>query len=383
MTDNPQNSTRTDTDRLSAERRTRDDRGELAMSEENMRLLEILVLSADVRAKVTDILEADDLDYVVADGGDDDSATVSAPIPAESVEHVQRRLEGLDIHDELYTVVVDTEAVVSDRFETEAKYTTVSGLGYQGVSRSELHATATNLMPDLTIYTLLTAISAIVAAAGVLLNSLPVLVGSMVIAPLIGPIMAASVATIISDDAMAERSWKYQLVGLSVAGVSSILFSVLIRFTSLVAPGITATELLQLSSHTAPNLLLVVVALAAGFAGALSISTGGGIDLVGVMISAAIMPPIGVMGVAVAWGQPGVVVGSLAVVLVNLASVSLAAIVSLWYLGYHPESLQELRKARSTVMARVVGLVVIILSVSVVLAHVSGTGLPSPLGVLV
>jgi uncharacterized hydrophobic protein (TIGR00341 family) len=356
----------------------RPDRGELAMSEHDMRFVEVLVLTDTARRRVTALLAEGDIDFVLSEG--EDGARVSAPMPTGTVEHLQRRLEELEVHDGLYTVVIEPEAVVSDRFDADPDTGTHTTLGSRGVSGSELHAAATGLLPDLPIYALLTAISAVVATAGVLMNSLPVLVGSMVIAPLMGPIMAASVATIISDDRLFERSWKYQVAGLGVGLASAVGFATLARVTDVLGPDPHISELVAVSSHTAPSGLLVVVALAAGFAGALSLSTGGGIDLVGVMIAAAIMPPIGVVGVAVAWLQPGVVVGALAVVLANLASVSLSSIVSLWYLGYHPESLHELRRARGTMLVRALVLAVAVLVFAAVLTHVSGRGLPLEVG---
>ncbi len=349
--------------------------------EEDMRLVKVLVLTTETYEQVVDVLETFDLDYVVSDRTDgvDDSAVVQFPLPAETVEHVQGRFESLGIEDDVYTVVMDPEVVVSDRFEDrETLYHEVTGLGYQGISRSELRGQAGSLMPDLSIYTLLTAISAVVATAGVLLNSIGILVGSMVIAPLIGPIMAASVGTIVDDDPLFFTSVKYQLTGSGVGFGSAVAFASLVRVSSLVSPDFQISQLVRISSHSAPNLLLVVVAFGAGFAGALSLSTGGTIDLVGVMIAAAVMPPIGVAGVAVAWVQPVIVLGAITVVLVNLVSMTLAAILSLWYLGYHPESLTELRKARRTMLVRVVVLVAVLAILAATLAHVSGTELSLP-----
>ncbi len=354
------------------------------MARQDLRVVEVLTLDETAREEVIEILEDNDLDYVVTDDsdGDSESATITFPLPTRIVEHVQTSLEDLEVDDDLYTVVIDPEAVVSDRFgESDDPYHQVRGLGYQGISRSELIATATDLVPDRTIYLLMTGISAIVATAGVLLNSLSVLVGAMVIAPLIGPLMATSVATVLDEPDLYHRGIRHQLQGGAVALASAVGFATMVKFTDLVSGGFDVNELLKVSSHTAPNFLLVVVALGAGFAGALSLSTSGTIDLVGVMIAAAVMPPIGVVGVGVAWASPAAVVGGVTVVLVNVLSMTLAAIISLWYLGYHPESMADVRRARGTMLVRITVLSTLILVLAFVLSRVTSTGLHGVLNV--
>ena len=350
-----------------------------------MRLVEIMTFSEPARANVLDLLARKELDYVVSDHttGSDPTATVSLPLPAHAVEPIQHELSDLDVDDDLYTVVVDPEAVVSERFGgSSGLYSRVEGLGHQGISRSELRSQAADLIPDLVIYVLMTAISALVATAGVLLASPAVLVGSMVIAPLIGPPMATSVATVIDDRSLFRRSLKFQAYGTAVAVGCSIAFALLLRATNLVPAALDIGALLAVANHTSPTVLLIVVALSAGVAGAVSLSTNATTGLVGVMIAAAVIPPLGVMGVGIAWLRPVAVLGAGAVVLLNVLSIDLAAIVSLWYLGYHPESWSELRKVRSTMLRRVVVLAASIVVLAALLAHLANGGVAAFAGVI-
>lgn len=152
---------------------------------------------------------------------------ISCPLPASGVEPIRKELGELELSDQVYLVVMDPETVVPAETNEEDRYSQVEGLGYQGISRSELHSKASDLVPEFTIYTLMTAISAVIAAAGVLLESLAVLVGSMVIAPLIGPPMATSVATVIDDDELFARTVRYQAVGSAIGMVSATAFALL------------------------------------------------------------------------------------------------------------------------------------------------------------
>lgn len=71
----------------------------------------------------------------------------------------------------------------------------------------------------------MTAISAVVAVIGLLQNSAALVVGSMVIAPLIGPAMAAAVGTVIDDHELATRGIRLQIIGLGLAIVSAAVFT--------------------------------------------------------------------------------------------------------------------------------------------------------------
>lgn len=347
-----------------------------------MRLVEVITMTESTRADVLNVLSENDLDYTISDHTADPetSATISFPVPAHGVEPIQKQLDELDLGEDMYTVIVEPETVTSDRFgESDELYEQVEGLGHQGVSRSELHSDAADLTPDLVIYSLMTALSAVVATAGVMLRSTAVLVGAMVIAPLIGPPMATSVATVIDDRKLFVRSIRFQVIGVAVAVASATGFALLIKSTRFTPSSLDIAAVLELSNHTAPAFLLVVIALSAGFAGAISISTNATIGLVGVMISAAMIPPIGIVGIGIAWGRLVAVLGSTTVVLVNVLSINLAAIICLWYLGYHPQSWTDLRKARSTMLKRVIVLAALVVALVTFLTHLAA-GTLEPIG---
>jgi len=355
------------------------------MVRKDMRLVEILVLSADARERIVGLFEERDLDYVVTDDASDteSSAIIKLLLPVRAVETVQRRLADLDLSDDRYTVVVNTKTIVSGGFEeawiSDAEIESVSR---QRVARDELHSKAADLLPQFLIYVLMTAISATVATAGVLLDSLPVMVGAMVIAPLLGPSMATSAATVIYDESLFVESTKYQMTGLLVALASAVAFALFVKAFAVPSSAVNIQSSLATSNHTSPTFLLVAVALCAGMAGAVSLSTSGLTSLVGVMIAAAIMPPIGVVGVAIAWAHPTVVLGSSAVVLVNVFSINAAAIVCLWYLGYHPTDWRALRETRSRMLKRVLLLVALTVGLATFLANLDGNTLPLLTGVI-
>ena len=293
------------------------------------------------REAVVEALEAEGVDYVLTEetSGREYTAVASFPLPTAAVEPVLERLREAGLERDAATVVVDAETVVSDRFDRlAADYETDEATGDDRIAREELAARAREMAPETRTFTVLAVVSAVVATAGLLLDSPAVVVGSMVIAPLLGPAMAAAVGTVVDDEALFRRGLTLQVGGGVVAVVAATLFAVTLRATGVVptgAPEVFATS--EVAERLRPDLLALPVALGAGVAGALSLSAGVSAALVGVMIAAALVPPTAVVGIGVAWGRPAAVAGAGLLVVVNYLSINATALGTLWYRGYRPD----------------------------------------------
>jgi uncharacterized hydrophobic protein (TIGR00341 family) len=319
------------------------------------------------REAVLGVLDEEDVDYALSDetSGRDYTAVVTFPLPTAAVEPILDRLREVGIERNAYTVVIQAETVVSDRFETlEERYDADEDDAGNGdrIAREELVARADEMAPGVRAYVVMTAVSAIVATAGLLLDSPAVVVGSMVIAPLIGPAMAASVGTVVDDPELALRGIKLQVLGGAVAVGAAAAFALLIRTTNVVP--LSAGEVFaigEVRERLAPDVLSLVIALGAGAAGAVSLASGVSAALVGVMIAAALVPPTAVVGIGIAWGEPAAVFGSAVLVLVNLLAINLVALVVLWRYGYRPRLWFRESEARAATLKRVATLAVLLI----------------------
>ena len=326
------------------------------------------MVPAGKREAVLGVLDEEDVDYALSDetSGRDYTAVVTFPLPTSAVEPILDRLREVGIERNAYTVVIQAETVVSKRFEAlEERYESgddeESGNGNR-IAREELVARAGEMAPTVRPYVLMTAVSAIVATAGLLLDSPAVVVGSMVIAPLIGPAMAASVGTVVDDPELALRGVKLQALGGVVAVGAAAAFALLIRTTNVVP--LSAEEVFaigEVRERLAPGVLSLVIALGAGAAGAVSLASGVSSALVGVMIAAALVPPTAVVGIGIAWGEPATVLGSGVLVLVNILAINLVALVMLWRYGYRPRLWFREDEARATTLKRISVLAVVLL----------------------
>ncbi|CQH45158.1 DUF389 family protein [Halobacterium hubeiense] len=343
-----------------------------------MRLVQATVPTGK-REAVLDALDEEGIDYVVSDetSGRDYNAVVHFPIPTEGVEDALEALRSAGLSEDAYTVVLSAETVVSRHFDDlEDRYSEEEENGDK-IAREELVARAKELAPSRPTYVVMTLVSTIIATAGLLLDSPATVVGSMVIAPLLGPAMSASVGTVVDDEDLFRRGVYLQFVGVVLAVVGAAAFAFFVKYTNVVPPGLDVLTLSEVSERLRPDFLSLVVALGAGVAGVFSLMTGVSSALVGVAIAVALIPPAASVGIGIAWGVPALAVGSGVLVMVNVLSINLAALVVLWYSGYRPQRFFEVGQARSALLKRGAALAVAIVVLSAFLGGVTYTSYQS------
>ncbi|MBW4650211.1 MAG: TIGR00341 family protein [Kastovskya adunca ATA6-11-RM4] len=160
-------------------------------------------------------------------------------------------------------------------------------------------------------------LSTTIAAIGLLRSSEAVIIGAMVIAPLLKPNMALAVATTLGDMALALRTVKVGSVGIFVSLSLSILIG---RFFPI------NPDLPEIAFRTQVSLADVVLALASGIAGAISLTAGETSAIVGVMVSVALLPPLVTFGMLLGSGEWEIAGGAMLLVLTNLTCLNLASV---------------------------------------------------------
>jgi len=337
-----------------------------------VRLVQVVVPSGK-RGAVLDRLDEEDIDYVVTDetSSREYDAVVSFPLPPGAVEDVLSTLREAGVEEDAFTVVTAAETVVSEQFEALRDRYAADEEGDGRIAREELRARAEELVSSTRTYAALTVVSAVVATAGLLLDSPATVVGSMVIAPLVGPAMSAAVGSVVDDEDLFARGVRLQTLGIVLAIASAAVFALSVRYLRLIPPTLDPTGLGQVRERLSPDFLSLAVALGAGVAGAISLTTGVSTALVGVMIAVALVPPAATVGIGIAYGLPNIAVSSGVLAVLNGLSINLAALLILWRAGYRPQSWFREDEARTATLERVGVLLVAIALLSVFLGGVT------------
>ena len=337
-----------------------------------MRLVQVTI-PAGKREAVLDLLDEQGIDYVVTDetSGREYTAVAYFPLPTNAVEPILESLREVGLEREAYTVVLSAETVASEKFETLQEEYAEREESEERIARQELETRATELAPALPTYLVMTVVSAVIATAGLLLDSPATVVGSMVIAPLIGPAMTAAVGTVVDERELFRRGVVLQLLGVILSIAAATGFAIAVQTTNIVPPGLDPLSLSEVEERLSPDILSLAVAIGAGVAGAISLTTGVSTALVGVMIAVALIPPAATVGIGIAYGEPALALGSAVLVAVNVLSINLAALVVLWYVGYRPEHLFQRTDARTATLQRITALLAAIALLSLFLGGVT------------
>lgn len=304
-----------------------------------MRLVQISVPDQQ-QEEIVAVLREKKLGYTIAAGTGEKSEEViiNFLIPADGVEHVLTDLEDVGFDRKRYTVSHDAE------FGTFEHVDEVQNRWRDSPTRiapATLRSKAKDMRENSRSYLWMMMLSAIVATAGLLMDSPAVVVGSMVIAPIVSPVLTASVGAIQSDRAMFVKSIYFQIGGIALAILTATVFSWLIRHLLLVPAPLAIEQVELIAIRLSPSVLALVVGVSAGAAGAYGLATKGNVTIVGVMIAAALIPTAAAAGVGFAWGDWVVGIGATMLLMLSMIGVNTGAIAMLLYLDYRPNDVDE------------------------------------------
>ena len=182
-------------------------------------------------------------------------------------------------------------------------------------------------------YLIFILLSAVVATLGLYTNSVAVIIGAMVLAPLMNPVLGISMGVVRGDLTMVG-------LGLRTLGWGLLLGLLVAMAISWSMPETETTA--QILLRIRPTLFDLVVGMAAGAGGALGQTrkSVAGV-LPGAAIAVSLMPPLCVTGIGLQQGLWPVFYGSLLLWVANLAAVNLSAILVFWALGFGDKSSGE------------------------------------------
>jgi len=203
-------------------------------------------------------------------------------------------------------------------------------------------------------FILMIILSAFIAGIGIIKDNLAITIGAMVIAPFLGPNMSMSLGTTLGDWEIIRRSL--------ITGIVATLLVMVISITW----GWFAGDLSGISPDPMIAYQDVLLAILCGAAGVVSVLSGQGSTMVGVMVAAALLPPLMRAGLFLGVGDLPKAFNSFVIFGTNVICVNIASISIFYLAGIRPSMWWEKEKARVKTRNALVTLM-IILAVLVVL----------------
>jgi uncharacterized hydrophobic protein (TIGR00271 family) len=182
-------------------------------------------------------------------------------------------------------------------------------------------------------YIVMIVLSAALATLGLLTNSVAVIIGAMLVAPLMSPISSFSTGMATGILHLTRRASLTLFTGVTLALLISIVMGV-------VLPIDTPTD--EMLARGSPNLLDAAIALVSGWVAAYATARKGiPAALAGVAIAAALMPPISTVGLGIALRDLDLAFGANLLFLANIAFIIAAQYTTFLWIGMHPTEDRE------------------------------------------
>lgn len=252
---------------------------------------------------------------------------VLCDVAREAGDELLHELRGLGIDKDGSIAVENIDLSLSeraDRAEEEAP-----GEGADAVLWEQL-SEATHEESNLSItYSAFMIIATMIAACGVVLDNAVLIVGAMAVGPEFGPLAGVCTGLVRRAPKLAARSLFALLVGFAAAMVATTVFSLVMDALGLFHAGMLDKPRPNTSFIWQPDPFSFVVALLAGVAGVLSLTSAKSGALVGVAISVTTVPAAANAAVALSYGEFGQMWGSAEQLLLNLCGIILAGVLTL------------------------------------------------------
>jgi uncharacterized hydrophobic protein (TIGR00271 family) len=216
------------------------------------------------------------------------------------------------------------------------------GLFFTGGSRSA----------RLTRFSVLLVLASVIAAGGVVSDSTPAIIGAMIMTPLATPLYGVALAGVTGSRRDLWHSLALLAAGIAVSVLVGVLMA-LLTFERM-PPGLNP----QIAGRAAPTVIDLVIAIAAGLAGAFALVRRDVASiLAGVAIAITLVPVLEVAGIALGSGRFDLALGALLLFLTNAAAIMLGGVVVFTAAGYERVS-SPVRPRRRTAWVVVAVLVV-------------------------
>jgi uncharacterized hydrophobic protein (TIGR00271 family) len=201
-------------------------------------------------------------------------------------------------------------------------------------------------------------LAAIIAGAGVVADSTATVIGAMIVAPLMTPILGTALAVVLG-----EPRWIVRGIATIVAGAAAVVVIGIVLGLLVPEPVVAETNS-QVAGRVSPHLIDLVSALATGVVGAFALVRSDVSDaLPGVAIVISLVPPLSVVGLTLASGEPRQALGAFLLFTTNVASI--IATGTLLLLAYRIRAVAEaagraVGRLGPRTLATVIGFVVLV-----------------------
>jgi uncharacterized hydrophobic protein (TIGR00341 family) len=213
-------------------------------------------------------------------------------------------------------------------------------------------------------YVLFIVLSSILAAMGLVGDDYVTLIASMIISPLMGPIVGIAFGAVTSNQKILREGFLAEGVGIFVSIFIGFIIG-LINSATLDEPSSFIV------ARGEPNIINLIIAIISGLTAGVCFVSGTSLALVGVAAAAALLPVSVNIGIAFGLFEWRLALGSLVLFITNVACVHLGCMIVFWIRKVEPSQAVKKKRAKRSLRVQAVAFGLILLAVAVPIAQTS------------
>ena len=264
----------------------------------------------------------------------DDSITLSTPVLIETQSEVLRLSVGEKFWEYQTAGKSDRNSIRLDATPKDNEQMEYYSKGlplFRHASTEQYAALFSNLRQEATAssaYVTLLILATMIATLGLFIGSSSVIIGAMLLAPLMQPIVSMSMGVLRQDEAVFKSALKTLAIGVLIVLVTAMVIAYLTPIRELSD---------EMAARLSPTLLDLFVAIVSGVAAAYVKNDEKILSsLAGVAIAVALVPPLAVSGIGIGWADWSMFIHALLLFATNLIGIVLAGAITFLLLGYAP-----------------------------------------------
>jgi len=260
----------------------------------------------------------------------EDQATICVVVKTEHTSTILEELKGIGVGTIFGKIVVSPVAL---EISSKKKDSPVKG---RGISIDEMISNIKNLsLLNLTFVGLIV-LAGILAAFGLIYDNVVIVIASMIIAPLLGPIALTVIGTMTPKNVYSRRAITAEIVGLFTIILIGFIVGIIYRAAGaasdlIVLEGESYELNHQITSRIIPSIGDIMFAIASGLAAGIFIIRGESTAIVGVAVAASLCPPAANVGVLLATeGAISEALGSIVLLGLNILAIYASCALIFW-----------------------------------------------------
>ena len=272
----------------------------------------------------------------------DEVLEFTATVEADEIDDLTEELKSTDIESgDLSIRVLEQESLIEKGQKTRGS----SSL----LSQEEIYSKAQEFSGFSNAQWALVALSSAIAAYGLILDNLIVVIGAMMLAPLLSPFISGAISLSVGDSRLMRQSL--------VSGGMSFLMAIAVSYIAVLPFQVTMNSALRtIVSFGVP---VVLLSFLVGAAAAFTFATGFRDQIAGVAVAIALVPPLAGAGIGLKIGNLTFALHAASIAVINILAVLLSGYVSFKIMGLSPTSYYKQKKAQK--LRKVIPIAIVLL----------------------